>query len=164
MECTNCYSTMFLSVLAKCYDMCTVGHEEKGVTGYVPSGIGLGDNPNFVEFSYCMNCGKIHGDFPIQLPGAFKPPIVQSVMTKDIYISEVIQDFYTQVMNGSDVAADMLIRKVWKFLQPTDASILTEAWQKFEELRQLHPKMPEFDDTVNWIINKYKNVKITTNT
>lgn len=164
MECTNCYSTMFLSVLAKCYDMCTVGYEDKGLTGYVPSGIGLGDNPNFVEFSYCMQCGKIHGDFPIQLPGAFRPPVIQPVIPEDEYVSEVLKDFYQQVMEGGhETTAVVLLRKVMKFLQPTDASILNEAWQKYEDLRQIHPKLPEFDETVNWVINKYKNIKITNN-
>jgi hypothetical protein len=144
--------------------MCTISFEEREVTSYVPANVGLGTNPNYVEFSYCLNCGTIQGDFPIQLPITFRSTAPAPVIEKVEYVSDVLHDFYHEVMDNSNkLAADLLIRKVTKFLQPIDASILTTAWHKFEELRRIHPIMPEFDETVNWVIKKYKNVKITNN-
>lgn len=164
MECTNCYSTMFLTISAKCYDMCFVGYGEKGITGHVPPEIGLGSDPNCVNFSYCMQCGKIHGDFPIQLPVELRPPLVQSAQESEELVSEILQEFYETVMSGSNkVAAELIFRKVIKFLQPSDATILLDAWSKFEDLRCIYPKLPEFDETINWAINRYKNIKVKIN-
>ncbi len=33
----------------------------------VPSSIGLGSGGDYVEFSYCSNCGKMVGEFPLKI-------------------------------------------------------------------------------------------------
>lgn len=64
MLCQRCESTRVLSVNAKCSDLCSVrfwGGKEQD--GYVPSGFGIGGG-DYVEFSYCADCGQIQGVFP----------------------------------------------------------------------------------------------------
>ena len=36
-------------------------------SGYVPEGIGVGaeDSDDYVEFTYCLDCGQIQGEFPV---------------------------------------------------------------------------------------------------
>jgi hypothetical protein len=63
--CDQCGATRLLSVSAKCSDMCSVvdmndGREEHG---YVPRGVGIGGG-DYVELTYCLQCGKIQGEFP----------------------------------------------------------------------------------------------------
>lgn len=40
---------------------------EKEKDGYVPSDMGIGDSLDYVEFSWCLNCGQIQGVFPLPM-------------------------------------------------------------------------------------------------
>ena len=65
-ECDKCKSTRLLEITSKVSDRCNVESKEKEHYGYVPSDIGLGGG-DYVEFDYCLNCGKIQGEFPLPL-------------------------------------------------------------------------------------------------
>jgi hypothetical protein len=49
---------------AKCDDRCsvTIGEIESS-NDYVPRGMGIGAS-DYVEFSWCLDCGQIQGKFP----------------------------------------------------------------------------------------------------
>jgi len=58
-----------LYVNGKCTDQFSMRYEHKGKSmhGAVPVGIGLEDENygDYMEFTYCLDCGQIQGDFPI---------------------------------------------------------------------------------------------------
>lgn len=64
MKCQRCNSDRIASVSAKCSDLCfweTAGIEKDG---YVPGDVGIGGG-DYVELSYCLECGQIQGTWPI---------------------------------------------------------------------------------------------------
>lgn len=64
MSCSECLSDRIIDVSAKCSDMCMVSLGTEEHDGYVPGGIGIGGG-DYVEFSYCADCGKIEGTWPL---------------------------------------------------------------------------------------------------
>lgn len=65
MKCDKCGSERVLSVGAKCSDQFSArsGSDEE-YDGYVPAGIGLGSDEDYVEFDYCLECGQLQGTWP----------------------------------------------------------------------------------------------------
>lgn len=63
----KCGSERIASVSAKCSDCCCVKYspEDEYKDGYVPSDMGIGGG-DYVEFEWCLDCGLIQGDFPVQ--------------------------------------------------------------------------------------------------
>lgn len=63
MKCQRCNADKVLDITAKCSDCCFVSYPDGNEhQGYVPDlAVGGGD---YVEFSYCSDCGQIQGDFP----------------------------------------------------------------------------------------------------
>lgn len=63
--CQACKSDRLATVTAKCDDRCsvTVG-ENDNRSDYVPRDMGIGGG-DYVEFSYCLDCGRIQGRFPV---------------------------------------------------------------------------------------------------
>jgi len=161
MSCQKCGSDIILEVSAKCYDMCHLSYRQSETTAVVPNNIGLGKDPNCVSFSYCLNCGQIQGEYPIQLPEMFRP-VLQPPKIEEELLSDYIQEFYNNVMSKTDrMTVSLMLNKIVQYLQPTDAYVFSSAWTKFEELRKIHPQMPEFDETVTWVMHKYQNVKMS---
>lgn len=65
---TCCPKKSIAKVMAKCSDRCHVIYPDGTESlGDVPSEINIGGY-DYLEFAYCMNCGKITGDFPIEIP------------------------------------------------------------------------------------------------
>lgn len=62
--CKGCSSNRIAFISGKCSDCCTAEYKGFSTCGYVPMDMGVGGN-NEVEFKYCLDCGKIQGDFPI---------------------------------------------------------------------------------------------------
>ncbi len=62
----KCGSDRILEVSAKCSDMCCYRTGSgKWVDGYVPLNKGLGDDSDYVEIAFCMDCGQMQGQFPL---------------------------------------------------------------------------------------------------
>jgi len=69
--CQRCKSLRVLKVQGKvsdCFAMCMTN---KKYNGYVANDIGIGGG-DYIEFSYCLMCGQIQGDFPINNPIEFE--------------------------------------------------------------------------------------------
>lgn len=62
----NCVPKRKAYVQAKCLDMFSVFTDNNEYNGYVLNDIGIGGG-DYIEFSYCLNCGKIEGNFPLPL-------------------------------------------------------------------------------------------------
>jgi hypothetical protein len=66
MKCQRCSAESVLKVSAKCSDlfwMCWPKGKEQN--GYVPRFLNIGGG-DYVEFSYCAECGQIQGRWPIK--------------------------------------------------------------------------------------------------
>ena len=71
MSCQTCNSDQIASVGGKCNDMCTVDGPGalNGEPDYVPENIGIGGG-DYIEFSYCLNCGQIQDTWPKEAPAS----------------------------------------------------------------------------------------------
>lgn len=67
MSCQNCKSDRILSINGKCSDLFSMNYGEHNYDGYVPEGIVIGDGGygDYIGFSFCLDCGRIQGKFPI---------------------------------------------------------------------------------------------------
>lgn len=65
MNCDSCKSGRVVEITSKCSDCFHATIGEKEHDGYVPYDIGIGGG-DYVEFSYCLDCGKIQGTFPLE--------------------------------------------------------------------------------------------------
>ena len=64
-NCTACKSDRIVNIGGKCSDMCNGNYKGVDIDGYVPYDIGVGGG-DYLEFSFCLNCGTIQGKFPIE--------------------------------------------------------------------------------------------------
>jgi hypothetical protein len=67
MNCRRCGGGRLAGICAKCSDLCSyflVNDEEKSGNGYVPGDMGIGGG-DYVEFSFCLDCGQIQTEFPV---------------------------------------------------------------------------------------------------
>lgn len=61
-----CNDQKIININAKCGDLIHIDYlYGVEINGYVPDHIGIG-NGDYIRFEYCINCGKIVGDFPIK--------------------------------------------------------------------------------------------------
>jgi len=63
----TCGSNRIARVSAKCSDLCWVAvpHLNAEKDGYVPTNIGLGDDEDYVDVEFCLDCGRLQGKFPV---------------------------------------------------------------------------------------------------
>lgn len=66
MSCQNCNSNRLINISAKCSDLCLIEIGDTEYDGYVPRDIGIGGG-DYVRMTYCLECGQIHGDWPMPL-------------------------------------------------------------------------------------------------
>jgi hypothetical protein len=67
MTCKNCNSKRIASVCSKASDGHSITIGDKEHNGYMPDDLNLGDDSDYVEFDYCLDCGMIQADFPLPL-------------------------------------------------------------------------------------------------
>lgn len=60
----KCGSERLVEVAGKTSDLCSLMYKGVNREGYLPSGIGIGGG-DYMEFTYCLDCGTIQGKFPI---------------------------------------------------------------------------------------------------
>ncbi len=64
-KCQHCNGERLMDVSAKCSDMCSLNYKDMEKHDYVPDFIGIGGG-DYIEFEYCLDCGRIQGDFPLE--------------------------------------------------------------------------------------------------
>ena len=62
--CQDCDGIRLMNVSTKCSDMFNAWTDANEHRGYVSDGLGIGDG-DYMEFCYCMECGRIQGNFPL---------------------------------------------------------------------------------------------------
>jgi hypothetical protein len=67
MYCNTCGSKKLVSIVSKTSDRNNmwVGHLNYEHDGYVLPDLGVGED-DYIDFTYCLYCGKIQGKFPIE--------------------------------------------------------------------------------------------------
>jgi hypothetical protein len=65
MGCQKCKSERVLTVGGKCDDMFYMSMGDQEYDGYIPNNLGIGGDGH-IDFDYCLDCGTIQGDFPIE--------------------------------------------------------------------------------------------------
>lgn len=69
MNCSRCGSERILEIDGKSSDRNIIEFQGKTyVNMYVPSNCGIGNNSDCIMFSYCLDCGQMQGDFPVDGP------------------------------------------------------------------------------------------------
>lgn len=63
--CIRCGSERVADVCAKTNDLCGISVGEQEHNGYVPTDMGIGEDSDYVEFTYCLNCGQMQDSFPL---------------------------------------------------------------------------------------------------
>jgi hypothetical protein len=64
MGCQKCNSNRIANVYAKCDDRFNVELYGNQITGYVSSDFEIGSGDE-MEFSLCLDCGQVQGQFPV---------------------------------------------------------------------------------------------------
>lgn len=59
----KCGSDRIVKVNGKTSDMCSAQYKGRSKDG-VPYSLGIGGG-DYIDFAYCLDCGKIQGSFPI---------------------------------------------------------------------------------------------------
>lgn len=65
LKCIKCKSDRIMSVYGKTSDCLIIEYYGVERDGYVPDGLGIGDDGDYIEFNYCLDCGQIQHTFPI---------------------------------------------------------------------------------------------------
>jgi hypothetical protein len=90
MSCQLCKSNRVINVNAKCSDCCSVQLGNSEVDGYVPKDLGIGGG-DYIEFSLCLQCGQLQGNFPIAV----------AEIEKDITNEQVVEFFNNYFVEGT---------------------------------------------------------------
>jgi len=61
----KCGSERIVNILGHCVDECCIRLGNFEDMNYVPDDMEIGGGDD-LEFSYCLDCGKIQGEFPVQ--------------------------------------------------------------------------------------------------
>ncbi len=64
MSC-KCGSDRLMFVNGKTSDMCQCRYKDAESVTYVPKGLPISDDEDYLEFHFCLECGRIQGKFPI---------------------------------------------------------------------------------------------------
>lgn len=65
MTCDKCSSKRIVGIDTKCSDLARVTCGQFTHDGYMPKDMGVGGG-DYIAFSYCLDCGKIQGSFPVK--------------------------------------------------------------------------------------------------
>ena len=64
MSCQRCQSERLAGISARRSDLCFADVGSNETHGYVPGDMGVGGG-DYVDISYCMDCGQMQGTFPL---------------------------------------------------------------------------------------------------
>lgn len=67
MKCDKCESYRIINFMGKILDLVEIEMGSAEYDGECPRDIGIGGG-DYVNFNYCLECGKIQGTFPIEDP------------------------------------------------------------------------------------------------
>jgi len=68
-RCQRCNAVALINVSGKTSDLNFFRHLHREYDGYVLAGMGIGSG-DYLEFTFCINCGLIQGTWPKKIHGA----------------------------------------------------------------------------------------------
>jgi len=123
--CSKCGGGARVEVTAKCSDLCALQGTLQGTnfnyTGYVPEGLGLGNDGDYVEFSYCPDCGQMAGSWP-KAQGL--------VQVHDVEVKDLEEPVKVRIIEGITKVQDVIF------------DVLTDE-KFFEVYGDVHPTMTD---------------------
>lgn len=150
MSCKHC-GNYLIKLSAKCYDNLTLSYEDPRLVDYSNTNLGFHYDGKVLDLSYCLQCGKIDGNFPV-----VQNESVKLEESPTVYIGEMIKKFYDYVMLGDTKHADKLMRQLSVRMSPSDVSTLVELWGNYEGIKDVYPRYIEFDECVKEFVERYK--------
>lgn len=106
-------------------------------------------NEQYIQMNICDNCGTVQKNIIKEEP----------VVEKEIeYIGDYIQKFYICAQKREDRLAEDILKKLSIRISPYDYDALAEGYTKFCCIRHIE-KYPEFDELIDLLLPKYKNVE-----
>lgn len=72
MPCQKCNSNRLCEIGGKSSDLNYGTIIGKEFNGYVPDNVGIGGG-DYIEFSWCLECGQIQGEWPKKTPPKYEP-------------------------------------------------------------------------------------------
>ena len=135
-KCDNCGSNRIATICSKARDLSYLTYRNVEHDGYLPDGFGIGGG-DYVEFHWCLECGKIQGKFPIT--------------------DESIEEYYNDEWEGEeefklqDNPTDILRN------EDPDPELLLLAIDRFKELSEMYEEDAEAMSDEDW--REYKDIK-----
>ena len=152
MTCKKCQNQL-ITVYTKCGD----DIEVRGAWPAAPADtLGFKYDGSIFSISYCLWCGTVDGTFPIINDAA---EIEQAPATPDVYLGDMVEQFYEFVLKSEFQTADSIMRKLSVRISPIDSNALYSAWATYENIRLMHPVYPEFVELVKDIVKRYKKAR-----
>jgi hypothetical protein len=158
MKCQKCSSSNIIRVSAKCDDRCHVTFDDYESCDYAPSNIGLGLGGDYLNFSYCGDCGQIQGTFPLEI---FQPEEVDT-SHEFTNLGDMIEYFYSNLLLVPHNVSVSNLKTFSKFISPTEQEMLDHVWMMYNEMKTMNSPFPEFDNFIQYLIDRYKSLKVRT--
>ena len=162
MSCTRCGSNKIVKISAKCDDRFSFTYDGIDHVGNVPDWLGLGFGGDYVNISYCGECGQIQHRFPLLVPDD-EPVEVKPKEAPSRYVNlgGLIDAFYE---NAQDInkyrEANLQFRSLIKFLNPSEQEAFNHLWVMYNDMRTMRAPYPEFDSYVDFLAHRYSEVEV----
>lgn len=152
LQCSVCEG-LLLTVESKCYDNFWIYTDKPNteLLSYVPENSGLQYDGTMLSFSFCSNCGKVHGSFPIEIKvvnNALQPP-------PKVSVGEVIGRIYANSLLDNNRACIEDINWVSIRISPVDFTALTDAYNTAIDFRRNKQEYREYVDLMEMLKQKY---------
>lgn len=154
----NCYKCegSLASIDMKCYDNIDVKSSHlNNAVGNIPASSGIRYDGKNVNLIFCVKCGSIQGEFPIRYAMPAEEP-----EPPPVFVAEKLYEFWVQSQNGNLDYCHSLLTWLSVRISPTDCGALSDAFNEFLSVRHVHKSLPEYDELVANLINRYKEVKV----
>ena len=165
MACDSCGSVNLLIVDANTSGNVLIRSSETEKLFEVPfdTGIGQGDK---IKFSYCADCGKIQGTFPVPADGFFTEEVIEinpiQYINHEVKVFDILQDLQVSVVSNAPAKyVNDNLSLLNKAISPRDAEMLHDAVVCFKQLQKQSIYYREFDEYIDYLKTQYANaVKI----
>lgn len=77
-KCQRCKSNRIIDINGKTSDCFCASYKDLEYDGYAVNHIGIGDDSDYIEFSYCLECGQIQDNFPV-----FEEQVIKQIKKED---------------------------------------------------------------------------------
>ena len=67
-SCDRCKSNRVVALCSKSSDLNSIEYKGDWYDGYMPKIVNISSSDKYVEMKFCLECGKIQGEFPVGEP------------------------------------------------------------------------------------------------